>query len=364
MDSIDPPVSRLFIYYFSGTGNARNVANWIAGSAGKEGYEVEIHKITDVNVRTLTPAPKDSMIGFCSPTHGFNLPPVMLKFIRRFPRGNKNKVWIVNTRAGSMLWKIYLPGLSGLAQIWAALVLRLKGYRIWGMRPIDLPSNWISIHPGFRSRVVNKMTVRCRLKAENFIQNIISGRKDYRALFDLVQDLLVIPVSIAYYFIGRFFLAKTYYADRNCTACGSCIKNCPVHAIKELAGRPYWTLKCESCMRCMNHCPERAIQTPHGFIALFIYLVFSVGMEVLYFNTVDRYAGEYLRSILENAWIRLLIASALSIPLLVLAYHLMHLLLRFTIFERLQTWTSLTHYKFWRRYRARETVSGDNFTNT
>lgn len=44
------------------------------------------------------------------------------------------------------------PGLSGLALILPALMLRLKGYRIKGLRPLDLPSNWISLHPGLRGK--------------------------------------------------------------------------------------------------------------------------------------------------------------------------------------------------------------------
>jgi len=346
---------KLLIYYFSGTGNARNVARWCSTYATENGWDSTVINIAAADPYTIPTPPPGTVLGFCSPTHGFNLPPIMLRFIRHFPRG-KNPVWIVNTRAGSKLWKIYLPGLTGIGQVWAALSMRIKGYRIIGMKPVDLPSNWISIHPGFRQKVIGSMTVRCYRQSTRFISKMLNGKRDYRALFDLIQDLLVTPVSLAYYFIGRFFLAKTYFANRNCDACDICIKHCPVGAIKKVAGRPYWTLKCESCMRCMNNCPKRAIETPHGFIALLLYLVLTFGMEALYLITFDRIPNETVHIIMNNSWMRFLTGSALAIPVFLLAYHIVHLSLRFPFFERLNTLTSLTHFRFWRRYRAMKNI--------
>ncbi|MFZ5942297.1 MAG: EFR1 family ferrodoxin [Bacteroidota bacterium] len=352
--------NKLLIYYFSGTGNARNVARWCSDFASGKGWEVSVVDLATIDRYSIAVPPDGTMIGFCSPTHGFNLPPVVLKFFRHFPRGNRNPVWIVNTRAGSKLWKIFLPGLTGIGQIWAALFLRLKNYRVRGMRPIDLPSNWISLHPGYRKKVVASMTAKCYRISIRFIDRMITGRKDFRALYDMVQDLLIAPVSIAYYFIGRFFLAKTYIASRDCNNCGICIKNCPVGAIRTVRGRPYWTLKCESCMRCMNHCPERAIETPHGFLAASLYLVFTVGMEWLYFFTTDRIGNETFRAVMDNGTVRFTVGSALAIPFLLLAYHLLHLLMGLPLTERLFTFTSLTHFRFWRRYRASRNFTDNN----
>ena len=56
--------------------------------------------------------------------------------------------------------------------------------------------------------------------------------------------------------------------------------------------------------------------------------------------------------LLNNGNIRLLIGSALAIVILAISYQLSHYLMRFRIFERLIIYTSLTHYKFWRRYKG------------
>ncbi len=89
-----------------------------------------------------------TLVGFCSPTHGFNLPPIVLTFIRNFPKVKNKDAFILNTRGGMKLYKLFLPGLSGIAQLLPALMLSLKGFRIVGMQPLDLPSNWLILHPG------------------------------------------------------------------------------------------------------------------------------------------------------------------------------------------------------------------------
>ena len=342
---------KLKIYYFSGTGNAANVAKWFADEAGNLGLENEIVNIADLRGKVINRESENTLIGICSPTHGFNFPPITLKFIFRFPRG-RNKVFIMNTRAGMKLWKIHTIGLSGLAQLLSALVFLFKGYRIVGMRPVDLPSNWISIHPGIRKKVVVSIFRRCERNTRRFARHILQGKKRYRALFDIVQDLAISPIALGYYFVGRYILAKSFIATHDCTLCNLCVKSCPVQAIRILDRRPYWTFKCESCMKCMNSCPQRAIQTAHGLVIGSLYLLFTIGMEWLYFYSVDHLPEGTFRTIMQSGSMEFLVASALCIPFLLVAYRLVHFLMRYRIFERIVSYTSLTIFRFWRRYRA------------
>lgn len=263
------------IYYFTGTGNALAVSNWIAGIAIKQNIPVDIIKINSAVSIKKKSLSENTLIGFCYPTHGFNAPPIVIDFLIRFPK-MQNQVFVLNTRAGMKISKLFTPGLSGLAQLLPALVLRLKGFKIIGYQPMDLPSNWISVHPGLRKEVVNSIFQRCERITKQFAEKIISGKKIYKGLISLPIDLLISPISIGYYFYGRFALAKTFVADSNCNNCRICEKECPVNAIQTKSGRPFWTQKCESCMHCMNNCPKRAIQTPHLFVVIIWWLVFSV----------------------------------------------------------------------------------------
>ncbi len=336
---------RITIYYFSGTGNSENVARWFSDCAAKRSIPCAVTRITDID-RTAIPLPHDdALLVFVSPVHGFNYPPIMLRFIRRFPR-SRNRVLLMNTRAGMLIGSWNVPGISGIAFYLSALMLKMKGYSIAGMVPVDLPSNWISIHPGLNERTVRRLHEKNKEKVMACAEKVISGKRDFRALRDIVQDVIVSPLSLGYYFIGRFMFAKTFYASKDCNGCDVCIKNCPARAIIKVDTRPFWTFNCESCMRCMGSCPVKAIETAHGFIIG--YLLFSSTLTGLVIAGINRFLWTTGNGIIRPAVDVLLFLFFLGV-----LYRLIHYLMRFRFVERIMVYTSLTKYKFWgRRYKA------------
>ena len=347
--------SKVYLYYFSGTGNAKRVTEWISENCISQNIPVEITKIEEGTKPQIEGSDSKKLIGFISPTHGFNFPPLVLNFIFSFPKVKNTDVFIANTRAGMKLSKLFLPGLSGIAQLLSALVLFLKGFHIRGLQPIDLPSNWISLHPGLKQKVVNSMHERIKEITIRFSNKILSGKIVYKGLLSLPIDLALLPVSAGYYLVGRFMLAKTFMATSNCTSCGLCVKQCPVKAIKMKDDRPYWTYDCESCMRCMNNCPTRAIETPHGFITLVWIFLFSFPPFI--FSWI---LNKYAICTCSLTWFHKLgynIASIAFMFLFVwLTYWLIYKFMRFRITNIIIKFTSLTYYKFWRRYKAPKKV--------
>ena len=120
------------------------------------------------------------LIGFCYPTHGFGIPWIMLKFIFKFPVREKCDVFLLNTRAGAKIFKWFAPGVSGIAQILPALVLLAKGFRIRSLFPLDMPSNWISVHPGFKPATVAAIVGRCRAMTDDFCEKVLNARMHFR----------------------------------------------------------------------------------------------------------------------------------------------------------------------------------------
>ena len=345
--------SSITIFYFSGTGNARNVANWIKNIAENENVNTEILNISEHRIVKKTESPT---IGFISPTHGFNYPPIMFHFLFRFPKGKGEKVFLMNTRAGMKMGKFFIPGLSGMALYFAALLLWLKGYKIIALKPIDLPSNWISLHPGLKQKVVDSLFARRKAETERFAHKLVSGKTDFRALREIVQDLIITPIALLYYFVGRFVLAKTFIASSKCNNCNLCISKCPVKAIKTIDKRPFWTYKCESCMQCMNNCPEKAIETAHGFLALSIVVSSSVLLNYFYqYFEINKFLTDSFPSYIANSII-FIFDNLVFVAVLFAAYRLNHFLLRFSIYEKLVVYSSLTKYKFWRRYKVKKTL--------
>ena len=332
---------KIVIYYFTGTGNAKMIAAWLSGFASEMGIPCQIINIAKKDGSHLKHIDVDSLIVIISPVHGFNFPPITLDFIRRFPDG-KNPVVLMNTRGGLKIGNFVTPGLTGIAFMLSSFILRKKGYKVVGQIPFDMPSNWISIHPALRQQTTEFIYEKNHACVKKHFQILISNGKDFSARKNMIQDVLIAPVSFAYYFIGRYFLAKSYYASSDCSNCNECIKLCPAKAIKMINNRPFWTFKCESCMKCINHCPEDAIEVTHG---LWVVVSFSV-------SVISTFLLQHLLPDTAQHWmIRFLLFSILLIGFMALFYRIQHVALKNPFVAKLISLTSLTHYKFWGRYR-------------
>ena len=184
-----------------------------------------------------------------------------------------------------------------------------------------------------------------------FCDRVFDHKKVFlRAFVLLPLDLLVAPIAVGYYIIGRYILAKTFVASYKCNNCGVCMKQCPTHSIILSGGRPYLKFTCESCMRCMNYCPQRAIETAHtfvfGLLALFIYVLnpifasFSSELVIRLFKG-SRLADESINFIIQ--WSTMLFAFWAG-------YHLLHYAMRKPFLNKIITFTTFSTWKFWRRY--------------
>jgi Pyruvate/2-oxoacid:ferredoxin oxidoreductase delta subunit len=335
------PIKELKLYYFSGTGNAKQVALWFSQIAQDRGIVSHLFNIAKTEVSAIQESSPETLIAIISPIHGFNFPKITLKFIEHFPRG-ENNILLLNTRAGMRIGRFATPGLTGVAFMLASFFLKRKGYRIIGQIPFDMPSNWISIHPALRDKSIQFLHRKNYERVQKHASQVFSGQTDFHAYRDIVQDVLISPVSLSYYLVGRFAFAKSFYATDACDNCGICEKNCPVHAIISIQNRPFWTFQCESCMKCMNSCPKNAIETGHGFfvvitiISIFVtYLLDGLLLHSLYY--------ENLRFILSNI---------IFIILLWLLYKFQHVILTYKWIARIISFSSLTHFKFWGRYKS------------
>lgn len=335
--------TKLLIFYFTGTGNALAAANWIIKLATIKGIESELVNIAynpDINELKLN---QNTLVGFCYPTHGFNAPPIVIKFLRKFPSTNKKvHFFTLNTRAGMKASKLFTPGISGLAFILPLIILLAKGYKAIGYRPLDLPSNWISVHPGLKQKIIDSIFKRCERITNEFSIKILSGKNSFNRLYELPLDIALSPIALVYYFYGRFVLSKTFIATSDCNLCGLCERECPVNAIKITDSLPYWTYRCESCMHCMNSCPQRAIETPHTFTAIVWWLAFGLIPPLFYVLLPDKLSNQ--------GWLFDLMGYVIGWIVIFISYKLLHRLLKFKLFNKFIKYTSLTKFKFWRRY--------------
>lgn len=349
--------NNLIIYYFSGTGNALYASRWICDIASNSGINTELISIDRLKAIELPVTEGKTLIGFSSPTHGFNLPWIMLKFIFRFPGAKGQDVFLLNTRAGMKMRKIFLPGLSGITQLLPMLILFLKGYKLKGLLPLDLPSNWVSIHPGLKPSVVHSIFELRKAEVTRFTERIINGEVYYarKFFYALPFDLLVSPVALLYFVYGRFFLSKTFISSSDCNNCRLCEQKCPTNSVVIRNNRPYWRFTCESCMRCINICPQKSIQSSHSLAVIIIYITSSVPVFIWISNATDQYL------IGLNGYIIPILLFPFKWGIKLSCFYLIYLtffsLMKIKLINKFFEITSLT--RFWRRYKAPGIAASD-----
>lgn len=337
-------MKELLIFYFSGTGNAHQVAEWIKKEAIDNGVACSLYDITRLNIHNLT-IDCDANIGLISPVHGFNYPPIMLSFISRFPHGH-NRVILMNTRAGMKIGSIVTPGLSGITFLFSAMIFRMKGYKVIGMIPFDMPSNWLSLHPALRGNAVDYIFEENQHRVKKHFKRLCNKGTDFTALREIVQDILISPIALLYYAIGRFFIAKTFYASNRCIHCDLCVKQCPNKAIIKKNDHPYWTFKCESCMKCMNVCPARAIETSHGLVLITVLCTLLLSSSAIY---------AMLPHIFNNELVSFLTTNIILFCIMALFYRVQHTLIGKKSIAKVIRLLSLTHFNWWGRYNKNKT---------
>jgi heterodisulfide reductase subunit A-like polyferredoxin len=52
---------------------------------------------------------------------------------------------------------------------------------------------------------------------------------------------------------------KPFNVNDSCNGCGKCAKECPLHNINMVDGKPRWNGNCTNCMSCYHRCPNNAI---------------------------------------------------------------------------------------------------------
>lgn len=346
------------LYFYTGTGNSYRVTEWMAGAARDAGVPV-------VNVCPIaTAAPpaqigrgERALLGLVMPTHGFTAPCAMLRFALRVPRRRHTHAMVVATRAGSRIGPVYTPGLEGTAIYLIALILVLKGYRIRGAAGVDMPTNWISLHPGLAPNTVSGIVARAEIKVARLMDIILSGDRRLVGWGNLVFGILISPLSAGYMLVGRFCLGKLFFASDRCNGCGLCAEYCPNQAIRMRGSksrrRPYWTFHCESCMRCMGFCPTQAVEASHLLAVGLYYLSAAIPATALVAWVVARAPllglfSHRPRVVLDSIYV--LVALGLGYPIL-------HFLQGLPRVNRFLTLATLTHY--YRRYHEPGTALKD-----
>jgi len=340
-----------FLYFMSGTGNTYRITTWAEEEFKHHDMKAVISPFEHADpAKEIIPGDK-SVVGLFLPTHGFTAPWVMIRFALGLPAGEGTHAFVSVTRGGTKIGNIHMPGFEGTAGYLLALILKLKGYNLRGVIGIDMPLNWTALVPGFSKQTAESMNARQKPKFTAFIKAILNGDRKFGiwTFVSLILGIAIIPFSIGYLLIARFFLSKLFFPTSDCNSCGICADNCPANAI-QMRGttkpRPYWTFNCESCMRCMNYCPQQAIESSH-LLAIGLYYLASIPAGFLTMRWLVQQMP--LMHQMNSPLLTLLLQYGYMLLAFMIAYYVFHQLIRMKFFNKLFAYSTLTRY--YRRYR-------------
>lgn len=232
------------IFYFSGTGNSQRTAMQMSEILGDE--------IVSMN-KYLKKGEKDTFhsenpLVFVAPAYSWQMPKVVESWIRETKfEGNPNAYFIL-TCAGSV----------GNAAAYAKKLCAEKGLHFSGLTFIIMPNNYVALSNTPDETECKEILKKAGERAASLAALIKMGEPFPDTPVTLKDKIVSGPVNGLFYTL--FVHDKGFVASDACTACGKCVKRCPLNNIRLVDKKPAWNGNCTHCMACIGGCPTEAIE--------------------------------------------------------------------------------------------------------
>ncbi len=234
------------IFYFSGTGNTKRVAEAWLDALEKEGVSAESFRIEDGGIPDLSPYDR---IGIFYPVHAFNAPQIVLEFAEKLPVFPTPKAFFLVMVSGEPL------------RLNHASDRKLR--RILRGRNARTESAWHYVMP---YNIIFRHTEEQAWRMDQTMRRLVP--LDVRAYFtENSRHTLSTPRGMGWFVaalrVEQRFSHRNgarYRVTGDCTRCGQCAADCPVGNIDLREDGPLFGNRCILCMRCAFSCPENAVR--------------------------------------------------------------------------------------------------------
>ena len=236
------------IFYFSGTGNTKWVAQQLAAATGEQLLYIPDELKRGSIDYTLQ---DDERLGFCFPTHGWQPPRIVRDFIRKATFHHSGYVYAVTTCGDNM----------GHAMRILNKELAAKGLHAESTFAVLMPESNVCfsfLHLDTPEREHQK-----KEQAKGTVAHICQVVKErQKGVNELIKG--AIPFTYTYviggYYNKHLITDEKFWVDQEaCIQCGLCSKLCPVDDIEGLPPRWKHDGSCTNCLACYHHCPQHAI---------------------------------------------------------------------------------------------------------
>lgn len=244
------------VFYFSGTGNSRYVAEQIAYATKEELISITKEEMNKGASYTLQDRER---LGFVFPIYWWGMPQLVEEFITKMN---------IKVKPDSYVYGVSTFGLephNGLKDL--EKVLSKKGITLQASFEVKMVDNYVVAYDMASKEKQEVICDQAAIKIEEIVQEII-GKKQAK-----ISDIIATTIKpIVHSFYKNTDHRKRFYATDACTGCGLCEKKCPCQAIAMENGKPVWKENCSFCLKCIHSCPAKALQHGKGTITRGRYL--------------------------------------------------------------------------------------------
>lgn len=223
------------IFYFTGTGNSR----WVAENIAKL-TEDQICDI--VNLKRVPDIQKEKNIGLVFPVYAWGAAEPMVQFAKKL---RKTKAFTFGVATCAAEAGISLKKLSGI-------------YLLDSCYSVIMPSNYIVGSDIEDEKTIRKKIREAKKDIRQICEEIIQRKKVYRVQEGTCPVLKSTLVHAGFQKFAR--RTAPFYVTAQCDGCGVCQSVCPASSISLINKKPRWDRQCFQCLRCISECPQEAIQ--------------------------------------------------------------------------------------------------------
>ena len=236
------------IFYFSGCGNSKHVAETIA--AGLNDTLTFIPEAAREGRYDYTLA-EGERLGFVFPIYSWAPPRLVLDFVKKLQLKAKPDYLYFACTCGDN---------CGLTEKVFRKAVEEKGWSLSACFSVQMPETYIGM-AGFKLDTPENAKLKID-KADDLLKRNITRLINKEHFSEMVVGSLA---WLKTYLVNPGFNRSAtddskYYVTEACIHCGKCVETCPLKNITLEEGRPKWHGHCTMCMGCYHHCPMNAIQ--------------------------------------------------------------------------------------------------------